>query len=52
VLVALVDVPQRSAFTPGFGHAAACAAHIEFNAIDLALTPRPDMLADYYTDWL
>ncbi|MBT9465372.1 ferritin-like domain-containing protein [Hydrogenophaga sp.] len=56
VLIAPVDVPQRSAFTPeGFAMLLHAVAHIEFNAIDLALDAVwrfPDMPAEYYTDWL
>ncbi len=56
VLVAPVDVPKRSAFTPeGLAMLLHAVAHIEFNAIDLALDAIwrfPDMPADYYTDWL
>lgn len=56
VLIAPVDVPQRSPFTPeGLVMLLHAVAHIEFNAIDLALDAVwrfPDMPADYYTDWL
>jgi uncharacterized ferritin-like protein (DUF455 family) len=56
VLIAPVDVPQRSPFTPeGFAMLLHAVAHIEFNAIDLALDAIwrfPDMPAGYYTDWL
>ena len=56
VLIAPVDVPKRSAFTPeGLAMLLHAVAHIEFNAIDLALDAIwrfPDMPADYYTDWL
>ena len=56
LLIAPVDVPQRSPFTPeGFAMLLHAVAHIEFNAIDLALDAIwrfPDMPADYYTDWL
>ena len=56
VLIAPVDVPQRSPFTPeGFAMLLHAVAHIEFNAIDLALDAIwrfPGMPADYYTDWL
>ena len=56
VLIAPVDVPQRSPFTPdGFAMLLHAVAHIEFNAINLALDAVwrfPDMPADYYTDWL
>ncbi|QHE87024.1 ferritin-like domain-containing protein [Hydrogenophaga sp. BPS33] len=56
LLVAPVDVPQRSPFTPeGLAMLLHAVAHIEFNAIDLALDAVwrfPDMPADYYTDWL
>lgn len=55
-LIAPIDVPQRSAFTPeGFAMLLHAVAHIEFNAIDLALDAVwrfPDMPAEYYTDWL
>ncbi len=55
-LIAPVDVPQRSPFTPeGLVMLLHAVAHIEFNAIDLALDAVwrfPDMPADYYTDWL
>lgn len=56
LLIAPVDVPQRSPFTPeGFAMLLHAVAHIEFNAIDLALDAIwrfPDMPADYYTEWL
>lgn len=56
VLIAPADVPQRSPFTPeGFAMLLHAVAHIEFNAIDLALDAIwrfPDMPASYYTDWL
>ncbi|MDM7943187.1 MAG: ferritin-like domain-containing protein [Hydrogenophaga sp.] len=56
VLIAPVDVPQRSPFTPeGLAMLLHAVAHIEFNAIDLALDAIwrfPDMPAGYYTDWL
>jgi uncharacterized ferritin-like protein (DUF455 family) len=56
VLIAPVDVPQRSPFTPdGFAMLLHAVAHIEFNAINLALDAVwrfPDMPANYYTDWL
>lgn len=56
LLIAPVDVPQRSPFTPeGLAMLLHAVAHIEFNAIDLALDASwrfPDMPADYYTDWL
>ncbi|MDZ4124629.1 MAG: ferritin-like domain-containing protein [Hydrogenophaga sp.] len=56
VLIAPVGVPKRSAFTPeGLAMLMHAVAHIEFNAIDLALDAIwrfPDMPADYYTDWL
>jgi len=56
VLIAPVEVPKRSAFTPeGLAMLLHAVAHIEFNAIDLALDAIwrfPDMPADYYTDWL
>lgn len=55
-LIAPVDVPQRSPFTPeGFAMLLHAVAHIEFNAIDLALDAIwrfPDMPVDYYADWL
>ena len=55
-LVAAVDVPRRSPFTPE-GRAALlhAVAHIEFNAINLALDAVwrfAGMPADYYRDWL
>ena len=56
LLIAPIDVPQRSPFTPeGLAMLLHAVAHIEFNAIDLALDAIwrfPDMPADYYTDWL
>ncbi len=56
LLIPPVDVPQRSPFTPeGFAMLLHAVAHIEFNAIDLALDAIwrfPDMPAGYYTDWL
>ncbi|KRB97943.1 hypothetical protein ASE11_14100 [Hydrogenophaga sp. Root209] len=56
VLIAPVDVPQRSVFTPeGFAMLLHAVAHIEFNAIDLALDAVwrfRDMPAEYYTDWM
>ncbi|MDP2985625.1 ferritin-like domain-containing protein [Hydrogenophaga sp.] len=56
VLIAPVDVPKRSAFTPeGLAMLLHAVAHIEFNAIDLALDAIwrfPDMPDNYYTDWL
>lgn len=56
VLIAPVDVPQRSPFTPeGLAMLLHAVAHIEFNAIDLALDAAwrfPDMPAEFYTDWL
>ncbi|MDP2075418.1 ferritin-like domain-containing protein [Hydrogenophaga sp.] len=56
VLIAPVDVPKRSAFTPeGLAMLLHAVAHIEFNAIDLALDAIwrfPDMPSDYYTDWM
>ncbi|QHE77179.1 ferritin-like domain-containing protein [Hydrogenophaga sp. PBL-H3] len=56
VLIAPVDVPQRSPFTPeGLAMLLHAVAHIEFNAIDLALDAIwrfPDMPAEFYTDWL
>ena len=50
------DVPRRSPFTPE-GHASLIhsIAHIEFNAINLALDAAwrfANMPADYYRDWL
>ena len=55
-LIAPKDVPRRSPFTPE-GHAALLhsIAHIEFNAINLALDAIwrfAAMPADYYVDWL
>ena len=55
-LVAASDVPRRSPFTPD-GRAALlhAVAHIEFNAINLALDAVwrfAGMPADYYRDWL
>ncbi len=55
-LVAARDVPRRSPFTPE-GRAALLhsVAHIEFNAINLALDAVwrfADMPRDYYRDWL
>lgn len=55
-LVAACDVPRRSPFTPD-GRAALlhAVAHIEFNAINLALDAVwrfAGMPADYYRDWL
>lgn len=56
VLLAPVDVPQRSPFTPeGLAMLLHAVTHIEFNAINLALDAVwrfPDMPADFYTDWL
>jgi uncharacterized ferritin-like protein (DUF455 family) len=56
VLIAPVDVPKRSAFTPeGLALLLHAVAHIEFNAINLALDAIwrfHDMPADYYSDWL
>lgn len=55
-LIAPVDVPQRSPFTPeGFAMLLHAVAHIEFNAIDLALDAIwrfPGMPADFYSDWM
>ena len=55
-LIAPVEVPQRSPFTPeGLAMLLHAVAHIEFNAINLALDAVwrfSDMPADYYTDWL
>ena len=55
-LVAAASLPRRSPFTPagraGLLHSV---AHIEFNAINLALDAVwrfPGMPADYYLDWL
>jgi uncharacterized ferritin-like protein (DUF455 family) len=50
------DVPRRSPYTP-VGHAALIhsIAHIEFNAINLALDAAwrfADLPADYYRDWV
>lgn len=56
VLLAPVDVPQRSPFTPpGLAMLLHAVTHIEFNAINLALDAVwrfPGMPADFYTDWL
>lgn len=56
VLIAPVDVPQRSPFTPeGLAMLLHAVTHIEFNAIHLALDAVwrfPDMPATYYSDWL
>lgn len=56
VLVKPQDVPRRSPFTPE-GHAALvhAIAHIEFNAINLALDAIwrfAEMPANYYHDWM
>jgi uncharacterized ferritin-like protein (DUF455 family) len=56
VLVQPKEVPRRSPFTPE-GHAALLhsIAHIEFNAINLALDAAwrfAEMPPDYYRDWL
>lgn len=55
-LLAPVDVPQRSPFTPpGLAMLLHAVTHIEFNAINLALDAVwrfPGMPADFYTDWL
>ncbi len=55
-LLAPVDVPQRSPFTPpGLAMLLHAVTHIEFNAINLALDAVwrfPDMPADFYSDWL
>lgn len=55
-LIAPVDVPQRSPFTPpGLAMLLHAVTHIEFNAINLALDAVwrfPGMPADFYTDWL
>jgi uncharacterized ferritin-like protein (DUF455 family) len=56
LLVLPKDVPRRSPYTPE-GHAALIhsIAHIEFNAINLALDAVwrfSDLPADYYRDWL
>ena len=55
-LIAPVDVPQRSPFTPeGLAMLLHAVTHIEFNAINLALDAVwrfPDMPASYYHDWL
>ena len=56
VLILPKDVPRRSPYTPE-GHAALVhsIAHIEFNAINLALDAAwrfSGMPADYYRDWL
>jgi uncharacterized ferritin-like protein (DUF455 family) len=55
-LVAAADVPRRSAFSPA-GRAALlhAVAHIEFNAINLALDALwrfPNFPEPYYRDWL
>ena len=55
-LLAPVDVPQRSPFTPpGLAMLLHAVTHIEFNAINLALDAIwrfPGMPGDFYTDWL
>jgi uncharacterized ferritin-like protein (DUF455 family) len=56
ILIQPKDVPRRSPYTPE-GHAALIhsIAHIEFNAINLALDAAwrfADMPADFYLDWL
>jgi uncharacterized ferritin-like protein (DUF455 family) len=55
-LLAPVDVPQRSPFTPpGLAMLLHAVTHIEFNAINLALDAVwrfPGMPDDFYTDWL
>jgi uncharacterized ferritin-like protein (DUF455 family) len=56
LLVLPKEVPRRSPYTPE-GHASLMhsIAHIEFNAINLALDAAwrfTDMPADYYEDWL
>lgn len=56
VLVAATDVPRRSPFTAdGLAAMVHAVAHIEFNAINLALDAVwrfPGMPAAYYRDWL
>lgn len=56
VLLAPVDVPQRSPFTPeGLAMLLHAVTHIEFNAINLALDAVwrfPGMPDAFYTDWL
>ena len=56
VLLAPVDVPQRSPFTPeGLALLLHAVTHIEFNAINLALDAVwrfPGMPDAFYTDWL
>lgn len=56
VLVAATDVPRRSPFTAeGLAAMVHAVAHIEFNAINLALDAVwrfPGMPAAYYLDWL
>jgi uncharacterized ferritin-like protein (DUF455 family) len=55
-LLAPLDVPQRSPFTPqGLAMLLHAVTHIEFNAINLALDAVwrfPGMPAHFYTDWL
>ncbi len=55
-LIAPADVPQRSPFTPeGLAALLHAVAHIEFNAIDLALDAAwrfPGLPEAFYTDWL
>jgi uncharacterized ferritin-like protein (DUF455 family) len=55
-LIAPADVPQRSPFTPeGLAALLHAVAHIEFNAINLALDAAwrfPGMPDAFYTDWL
>ena len=55
-LMAALQVPKRSPFTTeGRGALIHAIAHIEFNAINLALDAIwrfPDMPRDYYFDWL
>ncbi|MCW5653595.1 ferritin-like domain-containing protein [Hydrogenophaga sp.] len=54
-LIPPADVPQRSPFTPeGLAALLHAVAHIEFNAIDLALDAIwrfPHMPEDFYRDW-
>ena len=56
VLLAPVDVPQRSPFTPeGLAMLLHAVTHIEFNAINLALDAVwrfAGMPVDYYADWV
>jgi uncharacterized ferritin-like protein (DUF455 family) len=56
ILMAHLDVPQRSIFTPfGLAGLVHSVCHIEFNAINLALDAVwrfPGMPPQYYADWL